>query len=83
MRKSFFQAQATGKSCSIGGWWYVIKLRDIGDYIKYYTIPKFGSRRIVELEQTFLYLSLYDGGLLKIPDHSKNLQVKQPMVQNL
>ncbi len=42
----------------------------------------FGVRRVVELEQTFLYLCLHDGGLLNIQDLCKNLQLKKPTVQN-
>ncbi|MGH8455105.1 MAG: ATP-binding protein, partial [Nevskiales bacterium] len=38
----------------------------------------FGVRRILELEQTFLYLCLHDGGLLDVPDLCKNLEVKKP-----
>lgn len=38
----------------------------------------FGVRRVLELEQTFLYLCLHDGGLLDIPDLCKNLGVKKP-----
>jgi predicted AAA+ superfamily ATPase len=37
----------------------------------------FGVRRVLELEQTFLYLCLHDGGLLDIQDLSKNLEVKK------
>ncbi|MBN1757050.1 MAG: ATP-binding protein [Chitinispirillaceae bacterium] len=42
----------------------------------------FGVRRIVELEQTFLYLCLHDGGLLDITNLCKNLQLKKPTVLN-
>ncbi|MDD5261157.1 MAG: ATP-binding protein [Methylacidiphilales bacterium] len=42
----------------------------------------FGVRRVLELEQTFLYLCLHDGGLLDIPDLCKNLQVKKPTANN-
>lgn len=42
----------------------------------------FGVRRVVELEQTFLYLCLHDGGLLDIPELCKNLQVKKPTALN-
>lgn len=42
----------------------------------------FGVRRIVELEQTFLYLCLHDGGLLDVQDLCKNLQLKKPTVLN-
>jgi predicted AAA+ superfamily ATPase len=37
-----------------------------------------GVRRILELEQTFLYLCLHDGGLLDMVDLGKNLEVKKP-----
>ena len=42
----------------------------------------FGVRRILELEQTFLYLCLHDGGILDIPTLSGNLGVKRPTAQN-
>ena len=42
----------------------------------------FGVRRVMELEQTFLYLCLHDGGLLNLDDLSRNLQVKKPTAQN-
>lgn len=42
----------------------------------------FGVRRVLELEQTFLYLCLHDGGLLDMVDLSKNLEVKKPTAQN-
>lgn len=38
----------------------------------------YGVRRVLELEQTFLYLCLHDGGLLDMGDLCKNLQVKKP-----
>jgi len=38
----------------------------------------YGVRRVLELEQTFLYLCLHDGGLLDMVDLSKNLHVKKP-----
>ena len=40
----------------------------------------YGVRRVLELEQTFLYLCLHDGGLLDMVDLGKNLQVKKPTV---
>ena len=40
----------------------------------------FGVRRIVELEQVFLYLCLHDGGILDIPEICKELQLKRPTV---
>ena len=42
----------------------------------------FGVRRVVELEQVFLYLCLHDGGLLDIPSLCSNLQLKRPTVSN-
>lgn len=42
----------------------------------------FGVRRVVELEQLFLYLCLHDGGTLNIPDICKNLELKRPTVEN-
>lgn len=42
----------------------------------------FGVRRVLELEHTFLYLCLHDGGLLDMVDLSKNLEVKKPTATN-
>lgn len=42
----------------------------------------FGVRRILELEQLFLYLCLHDGGLLDIAGLCKNLQLKKPTVNS-
>lgn len=42
----------------------------------------FGVRRILELEQTFLYLCMHDGGLLDMSDLCSNLEVKRPTAQN-
>ncbi len=42
----------------------------------------FGVRRILELEQTFLYLCMHDGGLLDMPALCQNLEVKRPTAQN-
>ena len=43
----------------------------------------FGSvRRVLELEHTFLYLCMHDGGLLDMPDLRKNLEVKKPTANN-
>jgi predicted AAA+ superfamily ATPase len=42
----------------------------------------FGVRRVFELEQTFLYLCMHDGGLLDLPDLCKNLEVKKPTASN-
>jgi len=38
----------------------------------------FGVRRVLELEQVFLYFCMHDGGLLDIPDLCGNLEVKRP-----
>jgi uncharacterized protein len=37
----------------------------------------FGVRRVLELEKTFLYLCLHDGGILDIPTLCSNLEVKK------
>lgn len=42
----------------------------------------FGVRRVLELEQTFLYLCMHDGGLLDIPELCKSLEVKKPTANN-
>lgn len=42
----------------------------------------FGVRRILELEKTFLYLCLHDGGLLDMPALCSNLEVKRPTAQH-
>jgi predicted AAA+ superfamily ATPase len=42
----------------------------------------FGVRRILDLEHTFLYLCMHDGGLLNITDLSRNLEVKRPTAQH-
>jgi uncharacterized protein len=42
----------------------------------------FGVRRVLELEQTFLYLCLHDGGLLDIPTLCSNLEVKKATANN-
>jgi len=42
----------------------------------------FGVRRILDLEHTFLYLCMHDGGLLNITDLSNNLEVKRPTAQH-
>lgn len=42
----------------------------------------FGVRRVLELEQVFLYLCLHDGGLLHLPELCKSLQLKRPTVAN-
>lgn len=38
----------------------------------------FGVRRVLELEQLFLYLCLHDGGLLDMTTLCQNLEVKKP-----
>lgn len=42
----------------------------------------FGVRRVLELEQTFLYLCMHDGGILDMPDLCGNLSVKRPTAQH-
>ncbi|TSE26723.1 AAA domain protein [Tepidimonas sediminis] len=42
----------------------------------------FGVRRVLDLEHTFLYLCLHDGGLLDMTDLCSNLQVKRPTAQH-
>jgi hypothetical protein len=42
----------------------------------------FGVRRILELEQVFLYLCLHDGGQLSLPDLCKHLELNKPTVGN-
>ncbi|UFS72082.1 ATP-binding protein [Geomonas sp. RF6] len=42
----------------------------------------FGVRRVLELEQTFLYLCLHDGGLMDMQVLSKNLEVKKATASN-
>ena len=42
----------------------------------------FGVRRILELEQTFLYLCMHDGSLLDIPELCKALEVKKATANN-
>lgn len=42
----------------------------------------FGVRRVVELEQLFLYLCLHDGGLLDMTALCRNLEVKRPTANN-
>jgi predicted AAA+ superfamily ATPase len=42
----------------------------------------FGVRRVLDLEHTFLYLCLRDGGLLDMVDLCANLEVKRPTAQN-
>lgn len=42
----------------------------------------FGVRRVLDLEHTFLYLCMHDGGLLDMGDLCANLEVKRPTAQN-
>ncbi|MDR2892514.1 MAG: ATP-binding protein [Deltaproteobacteria bacterium] len=42
----------------------------------------FGVRRVLDLEHTFLYLCLHDGGLLDMPNLCANLEVKRPTAQS-
>jgi uncharacterized protein len=42
----------------------------------------FGVRRVLDLEHTFLYLCMHDGGLLDMVDLCNNLAVKRPTAQN-
>jgi uncharacterized protein len=42
----------------------------------------FGVRRVLDLEHTFVYLCMHDGGLLDMVDLCANLEVKRPTAQN-
>jgi predicted AAA+ superfamily ATPase len=42
----------------------------------------FGVRRVLELEQLFVYLCMHDGGLLDVADLCKNLAVKKATANN-
>lgn len=42
----------------------------------------FGVRRVLDLEHTFLYLCMHDGGLLDMVDLCTNLEVKRPTAQH-
>lgn len=42
----------------------------------------FGVRRVLDLEHTFLYLCMHDGGLLDMVNLCANLEVKRPTAQN-
>ena len=42
----------------------------------------FGVRRVLELEKTFLYLCLHDGGILDLPALCSSLELKKPTVNN-
>ena len=57
--------------------------KDIIDKVlKQDMIALFGVRRILDLEQTFLYLCMYDGGPLDFVSLCANLQVKRPAAQH-
>jgi uncharacterized protein len=43
---------------------------------------QFGTRRILELEKTFVYLCMHDGGLVDIPTLCSNLEVTKQTVSN-
>jgi len=42
----------------------------------------FGVRRVLDLEHTFLYLCMHDGGILDMQNLCSNLEVKRPTAQN-
>lgn len=42
----------------------------------------FGVRRVLDLEQMFLYLCMHDGGLLDMQALCSNLEIKRPTAQN-
>lgn len=42
----------------------------------------FGVRRVLDLEHTFLYLCMHDGGLLDMADLCSKLEVKRPTAQH-
>lgn len=42
----------------------------------------FGVRRVIELEQTFIFLCMHDGGIQDLTTLSKELGVTKPTVQN-
>ncbi len=42
----------------------------------------FGVRRVLELEQTFIYLCMHDGGIQDLQTLSSNLGIPKPTVQN-
>lgn len=42
----------------------------------------FGVRRVVEIEQTFLYLCVHNSGLLDVTNLCRDLQMKKPTVLN-
>ena len=41
----------------------------------------FGVRRVLELEQTFLYLCLHDGGLLDMVDRARIWRSRSPQLR--
>ena len=54
----------------------------IDKVLKRDTTALFGVRRVLDLEHTFLYLCMHDGGLLDMVDLCANLEVKRPTAQN-
>ncbi len=54
----------------------------INKMLKLDTTALFGVRRVLDLEHTFLYLCMHDGGLLDMSDLCANLEVKRPTAQN-
>lgn len=42
----------------------------------------FGVRRVLEIEQVFLYLCMHDGGLLDLKELCQSLELKRPTVSN-
>ena len=50
----------------------------IDKVLKHDMTALFGVRRVLDLEHTFLYLCMHDGGLLDMTDLCSNLQVKRP-----
>ncbi|MBK1879688.1 ATP-binding protein [Pelagicoccus mobilis] len=42
----------------------------------------FGVRRVLEIEQVFLYLCMHDGGLLDLQELCQSLELKRPTVSN-
>jgi hypothetical protein len=54
----------------------------IDKVLKHDMTALFGVRRVLDLEHTFLYLCMHDGGLLDMVDLCANLEVKRPTAQN-
>jgi predicted AAA+ superfamily ATPase len=54
----------------------------IDKVLKLDTTALFGVRRVLNLEHTFLYLCMHDGGLLDMSELCANLEVKRPTAQN-